>query len=63
MIVKDILDKSSDCLIIISKNNKIVADNVNLLGDIEKYYNYEVDKISAFYTRQSIYKYGIIINV
>ena len=63
MTVKDILDKISNGVVLISKDNQIVADNVDCLGDIEKYYNNEVVTMSPFYSRQGLYKYGLIINV
>ncbi len=63
MTVKDIIDKSQNCVILISKDGKIIADNVHILGDIEKYVNDEVVAISSFYARQGVYKFGIILGL
>lgn len=41
MKVKEILEKAN-CVVLISKDSKIVADNVNIIGNIEKYENEEV---------------------
>lgn len=62
MKVKDILEKAS-CVVLISKDGQIVADNVDILGDINKYENGEVVEMTAFYARSGVYKYGIIVGV
>lgn len=62
MKVKEILEKAN-CVVLISKEGKIVADNVDILGDIEKYENEEVVALTAFYARSGIYKYGLSIGI
>ena len=47
----------------ISKEKNIVADNVDILGDIEKYENEEVIALRAFYSRSGIYKYGLTLDI
>ena len=62
MKVKEILEKAN-CVVLISKDSKIVADNVDIIGNIEKYENEEVVAISAFYARTGVYKYGLTIGI
>lgn len=62
MKVKEILEKAN-CVVLISKEHDIVADNVDIVGNDEKYENEEVVTIRAFYSRQGIYKYGLIIDI
>ena len=62
MKVKEILEKSN-CVVLISKDSKIVADNVDIVGNIEKYENEEVVAISVFYARTGVYKYGLTIGI
>lgn len=62
MKVKEILEKAN-CVVLISKDSKIVADNVDIIGNIEKYENEEVVAISAFYARTGVYKYGLAIGI
>lgn len=62
MKVKEILEKAN-CVVLISKDSKIVADNVDIMGNIEKYENEEVIAITAFYARTGVYKYGLTIGI
>ena len=62
MKVKEILEKAK-CVVLISKENNIVADNVDIMGDIEKYENEEVIAIRAFYSRSGVYKYGLTLDI
>ena len=62
MKVKEILEKAN-CVVLISKEKNIVADNVDILGDIEKYENEEVIALRAFYSRSGIYKYGLTLDI
>lgn len=62
MKVKEILEKAN-CVVLVSKESNIVADNVDIMGDIEKYENEEVITIRAFYSRSGIYKYGLTLDI
>ena len=62
MKVKDILEKAK-CVVLISKEREIIADNVDMLGNIEKYEDEEVLELRAFYSRSGLYKYGLIIDI
>lgn len=62
MKVKEILEKTEG-VVLISKKEKIVADNVDILGDIEKYENEDVIALTTFYARSGLYKYGLIIGI
>lgn len=62
MKVKEILEKAN-CVVLVSKENNIVADNVDIMGDIEKYENEEVIAIRAFYSRSGVYKYGLTLDI
>lgn len=62
MKVKEILEKAN-CVVLVSKDSKIVADNVDIMGNIEKYENEEVVAITAFYARTGVYKYGLTIGI
>lgn len=62
MIVKEILEKAN-CVVLISKEGKIVADNVDIMGNIEKYENEKVVALTAFYARSGVYKYGLTIGI
>lgn len=62
MKVKDILEKAHYA-VLISKEGKTVADNVNILGNTEKYENGEVVAITVFYARTGVYKYGLSIGI
>lgn len=62
MKVKDILDKAY-CVVLISKEGKTVADNVDVLGGIEKYENEEVVALTAFYMCSGVYKCGLTIGI
>ena len=62
MKVKEILEKAN-CVVLISKESNIVADNVDIMGNIEKYENEEVIALRAFYSRSGIYKYGLTLDV
>lgn len=62
MKVKEILEKAK-CVVLISKESNIVADNVDIMGNIEKYENEEVISLRAFYSRSGVYKYGLTLDI
>ena len=62
MKVKEILEKAN-CVVLVSKESNIVADNVDIMGNIEKYENEEVISLRAFYSRSGVYKYGLTLDI